>query len=253
MESDPDIKHLMDICFRLEGLTMTHASKHAAGVVISPEPLRDVLPLYIPSKTNELVTQYAMTELETLGYLKMDFLGLTNLTVIDRALDAIKRNHNVAIDLDKLPLNDKKTFELLAQGKTSCVFQFESSGIKEVLYKLQPTKFEDLIAVNALYRPGPLGSGMVDDFIDRRHGRKKTTYLFKELEPILNETYGVIVYQEQVMKIASAIAGYSLGSADILRRAMGKKKVEVMAEQKKLFLQGAEKNNFASKKAGELF
>lgn len=252
MESDPDIKHLMDICFRLEGLTR-HASKHAAGVVISPEPLRDVLPLYIPSKTTELVTQYAMTELETLGYLKMDFLGLTNLTVIDKALAAIKKNHEVEIDLDKVALDDQKAFELLAQGKTSCVFQFESSGIKEVLYKLQPTKFEDLIAVNALYRPGPLGSGMVDDFIDRRHERKKTTYLFPELEPILAETYGVIVYQEQVMKIASAIAGYSLGGADILRRAMGKKKVEVMAEQKKKFLAGAEKKGFNQKKAGELF
>ena len=176
MESDPDIKHLMDICFRLEGLTR-HASKHAAGVVISPEPLHDVLPLYIPSKTNELVTQYAMTELETLGYLKMDFLGLTNLTVINQALDAIKRNHGVTINLDTLHLDDPATFALLAQGKTSCVFQFESSGIKEVLYKLQPTKFEDLIAVNALYRPGPLGSGMVDDFIERRHGRKNNLSL----------------------------------------------------------------------------
>ncbi|MGD1997499.1 MAG: DNA polymerase III subunit alpha, partial [Candidatus Dependentiae bacterium] len=252
MDSDPEVKRLMDICFRLEGLTR-HASKHAAGVVISPEPLRDVLPLYVPSKTTELVTQYAMTELETLGYLKMDFLGLTNLTVIEYALKAIEKNHGKLINLDKLPLDDPKTFALLANGKTSCVFQFESSGIKEVLYKLQPTRFEDLIAVNALYRPGPLGSGMVDDFIDRRHGRKKTTYLFKELEPILSETYGVIVYQEQVMKIASAVAGYSLGGADILRRAMGKKKVEVMAEQKKKFLCGSKERGFDEKKAGELF
>jgi len=252
MESNPNIKHLMDICFKLEGLTR-HASKHAAGVVISPEPLHDVLPLYIPSKTNELVTQYAMTELEMLGYLKMDFLGLKNLTIIDNALENIKKNHGVHINLDKLSLQDEKTFDLLAQGKTSCVFQFESSGIKDVLFKLHPTKFEDLIAVNALYRPGPLGSGMVDDFIDRRHGRKKTTYLFPELEPILAETYGVIVYQEQVMKIASTIAGYSLGGADILRRAMGKKKVEVMAEQKKMFLKGAKERGFHEKKAGDLF
>ena len=252
MNSDPDIKHLMDICFKLEGLTR-HASKHAAGVVISPEPLRDVLPLYIPPKTTELVTQYTMTDLESLGFLKMDFLGLTNLTVIDKALQSIKKNHGIDINLDKMPLDDPKTFQLLCQGKSSCVFQFESSGIKEVLYKLQPSRFEDLIAVNALYRPGPLGSGMVDDFIDRRHGRKKTTYAFAELEPILGETYGVIVYQEQVMRIASVIAGYSLGSADILRRAMGKKKAEVMAEQKLEFVAGAKKLNYDEKKAGDLF
>ncbi len=252
MNSDPDIQHLMDICFKLEGLTR-HASKHAAGVVISPEPLRDVLPLYIPPKTNELVTQYTMTDLESLGFLKMDFLGLTNLTVIDKALASIAKNHGITINLDKIPLDDPKTFQLLCQGKSSCVFQFESSGIKEVLYKLQPSRFEDLIAVNALYRPGPLGSGMVDDFIDRRHGRKKTTYSFPELEPILGETYGVIVYQEQVMRIASVIAGYSLGGADILRRAMGKKKAEVMAEQKLAFVTGAKKLNYDEKKAGELF
>jgi len=252
MNSDPDIKHLMDICFKLEGLTR-HASKHAAGVVISPEPLRDVLPLYIPPKTNELVTQYTMTDLELLGYLKMDFLGLTNLTVIDLALKSIEKNHGVTINLDKLSLDDPKTFELLGMGKTSCVFQFESSGIKDVLFKLQPSRFEDLIAVNALYRPGPLGSGMVDDFIERRHGRKKTTYAFPELEPILGETYGVIVYQEQVMRIASVIGGYSLGGADILRRAMGKKKADVMAEQKKQFVEGAAKGKFDEKKAGDLF
>jgi len=252
MESKPEVKHLMQICFKLEGLTR-HASKHAAGVVISPEPLKNVLPLYIPAKTDELVTQYAMTELETLGFLKMDFLGLKNLTIIDRALKAIENNHDIKLDLDKLPLDDVKTFELIAQGKTSCVFQFESSGIKEVLYKLHPSKFEDLIAVNALYRPGPLGSGMVDDFIERRHGRKRTTYQFPELEPVLGETYGVIVYQEQVMKIASVIAGYSLGAADILRRAMGKKKTNVMAEQKKQFIAGAKKRNFDAKKSEELF
>jgi len=252
MTSDPDIKHLMDICFKLEGLTR-HASKHAAGVVISPEPLSNVLPLYIPPKTTELVTQYTMNDLEALGFLKMDFLGLTNLSVIEQALVNIEKNHSIRINLDKIPLDDKKTFELLCLGKSNCVFQFESSGIKEVLFKLQPSKFEDLIALNALYRPGPLGSGMVDDFIDRRHGRKKTTYAFPELEPILGETYGVIVYQEQVMKIASVIAGYSLGGADILRRAMGKKKAEVMAEQKAAFVAGAVSLKFNEKKAGDLF
>lgn len=252
VENNPGVNKLMQLCLRLEGLTR-HASKHAAGVVISPEPLNKMLPLYVPSKTNELVTQYAMTELESVGFLKMDFLGLKNLTVIDRALKAIKKRHNFDIDPDKIAMDDPKSFELLRAGKTSGIFQFESEGIREVMRKLKPEKFEDLIALNALYRPGPLGSGMVDDFIDRRHGRKKTTYMFKELEPILKETYGVIVYQEQVMKIASTIAGYTLGGSDILRRAMGKKKVDVMAEHKKIFVNGAKERNFDTKKAAELF
>ena len=252
IESDGEVKHLMDLCFKLEGITR-HASKHAAGVVISPEPLRDVLPLYVPARSTDVVTQYAMTELETLGFLKMDFLGLTNLTVIDRTIKAIKKNHGVDIDLDHIPLDDQPALDVVRQGRTSGIFQFESEGIKEVLRKLQPDKFEDLIAVNALYRPGPLGSGMVDDFIERRHGRKKVTYLFPELEPVLSETHGIIVYQEQVMKIAATIAGYSLGAADILRKAMGKKKVDVMAEQKERFLAGATERGFDGKKAAELF
>jgi DNA polymerase-3 subunit alpha len=253
IDSNPQVKRLFDICFKLEGLTR-HASKHAAGVVISPENLADCLPLFVPAKgNNELVSQYAMTELEAVGFLKMDFLGLQNLTVIERALKAIKKNHGIDINLDKLPFDDKKTFDLICKGQTKGVFQFESEGIGEVLRKLQPDKFEDLIAVNALYRPGPLGSGMVDDYIDRRHGRKPTTYMFPELEPVLAETYGVIVYQEQVMKIASVIGGYTLGGADILRRAMGKKKVDVMAQQKALFVEGAKKGGFDEKKAAELF
>ncbi len=252
IESNPKVKKLFDICFKLEGLTR-HASKHAAGVVISPEPLAQTMPLYIPSKTTDLVAQYAMTELEAIGFLKMDFLGLKNLTVIDKALKAIKKNHGIDINLDKLPLDDVKTLALLCRGETNSIFQFESDGIKEVLRKLQPDKFEDLIAVNALYRPGPLGAGMVDDYIERRHGRQKVVYIFPELEPVLSETYGVIVYQEQVMKIASVIAGYSLGSADILRRAMGKKKADVMAEQKALFVDGAKNCKFDTRKAGELF
>lgn len=252
VENNLNVRKLVQLCLKLEGLTR-HASKHAAGVVISPAPLQEMLPLYIPARTNELVTQYAMTELESVGFLKMDFLGLKNLTVIDRTLKAIKKNHDVDINLDLLPMDDPKAFDLLRAGETSGIFQFESEGIREVLRKLQPDKFEDLIAVNALYRPGPLGSGMVDDFIDRRHGRKKTTYMFAELQPILEETYGVIVYQEQVMKIASAIAGYSLGGSDILRRAMGKKKIDVMAEHKKIFIKGAKERNFDGKKAEELF
>jgi DNA polymerase-3 subunit alpha len=252
IDSNPEVKKLFDISFKLEGLTR-HASKHAAGVVISPTPLAETLPLYIPAKTTDLVAQYAMTELESIGYLKMDFLGLKNLTVIDRALKAINRNYGVEINLDLLELDDPKVFELLSEGKSNAIFQFESDGLKEVLRKLKPSKFEDLIAVNALYRPGPLGAGMVDDFIERRHGRQKVTYMFPELEPVLSETYGVIVYQEQVMKIASVIAGYSLGASDLLRRAMGKKKAEEMAKQKSLFVSGANTLGFNTKKAAEVF
>lgn len=252
IENNVQVAKVFEIAFKLEGVTR-HASKHAAGIVISPEPIDEVLPVYVPPKSNELVTQYAMTELEALGFLKIDLLGLKNLTLIERALQLIKKNHEVSINLDKLPLDDPKTFHLICQGKTSGVFQLESSGLKEVLQKLQPEKFEDIIAVNALYRPGPLGSGMVDDFIERKQGRQKIVYLFPELKPILEETYGVIVYQEQVLKIASAIGGYSLGEADILRKAMGKKKVEVMAEQREIFLKKSVANNFDGKKAGELF
>lgn len=252
IETNHQAAEMIDICRVLEGLTR-HASKHAAGVVISPEPLRDVLPLYIPQKSTELVTQYPMFELEALGFLKMDFLGLKNLTVISRTVQAIKERRGIDIDLDKLPRDDEATFKLLGQGKTCGVFQFEGEGVTEVIKRLKPDKFEDLIAVNALYRPGPLGSGMVEDFIEGRHGRKTPTYMFDELKPILSETYGVIVYQEQVMKVASAIAGYSLGGADILRRAMGKKKVEVMDEQRKIFMEGAAKKGFDAKKSEKLF
>jgi len=250
--SNPQVAHLFDLAFRLEGLTR-HASKHAAGIVISPQPIDEVLPVYIPPKSTELVTQYAMTELEKLGFLKIDFLGLKNLTLVDRILKMIKKTRNENIDIDKIPMDDPKAFELICQGKTSGVFQLESSGLKDVLRRLQPERFEDIIAVNALYRPGPLGSGMVDDFIARRHGKQKFEYLMSDLEPILKETYGVIVYQEQVMKIASAIGGYSLGEADILRRAMGKKKIDVMTQQRELFLSRANERNYDAKKSGELF
>lgn len=252
IDNNPRTKHVFDIAFKLEGLTR-HASKHAAGIVISPEPVDEVLPVYIPPKTNDLVAQYAMTELESIGFLKIDFLGLKNLTLIDRVLKLVKEIHGISLNMDKLPLDDLKAFELICNGLTSGVFQLESSGLKEVLRKLKPDKFEDIIAVNALYRPGPLGSGMVDDFIERRHGRQQIKYLFPELEPILAETFGVIVYQEQVMKIASAIGGYSLGEADILRRAMGKKKAEVMAEQSAIFVEKASARGFNGKKAQELF
>ncbi len=252
IDSNPHVANLFEIAERLEGLTR-HASKHAAGIVISPERIDEVLPVYVPPKTTDLVTQYAMTELETLGFLKMDFLGLKTLTLIDKTVKLIREQHGVDLVVDKLPLDDTKTFALLGAGNTSGVFQLESSGLKEVLRKLQPSKFEDIIAVNALYRPGPLGSGMVDDFIERRHGRQKVTYLLPELAEVLEETYGVIVYQEQVMKIASVIGGYSLGEADILRRAMGKKKAEVMAEQSAIFVSKSQARGKDPKKAQELF
>lgn len=252
IEKNEKIAHIFELAYKLEGLTR-HASKHAAGIVISPQPVEEVLPLYIPPKGNELVAQYAMTELESIGFLKIDFLGLKNLTLIDRVVLQIKKQHDPSFDIERIPLDDDPTFALLCAGKTSGVFQLESDGLKEVLRKLHPDKFEDIIAVNALYRPGPLGSGMVDDYIERRHGRQKISYLFDELEPILQETYGVIVYQEQVMKIASAIGGYSLGEADILRRAMGKKKADVMAEQREIFIKRSIERNFNEQKAGELF
>lgn len=252
VENNPQLKKLFDISFRLEGLTR-HASKHAAGVVITPKALKTIVPLYVPAKTTDLVTQYAMTELETLGFLKMDFLGLKNLSVVEEALQWIKKNHGVTIDLDLLALDDPGVFKLLGEGKCSGIFQFEGEGVTDVIRRLKPEKFEDLIAVNALYRPGPLSSGMVDDFINRRHGKVETTYQFKELEPILSETYGVIVYQEQVQKIAVAIGNYTLGGADLLRRAMGKKKPEEMAKQKNIFLDGAKQLGFDSKKAEDLF
>ena len=252
IECNPKVAKIFDLAYRLEGL-IRHASKHAAGIVISPEPVDEVLPLYVPAKSTELVTQYAMTELETLGFLKIDFLGLKNLTLVDKAIKLIKQLHGVDINIDDLDLTDEQTFALIADGGTSGVFQLESNGLKDVLRRLQPSTFEDIIAVNALYRPGPLGSGMVDDFIERRHGRQKISYLFPELEPILKDTYGVIVYQEQVMKIASAIAGYSLGQSDILRRAMGKKKIEVMAEQRQIFIENSIKRGFNEKKSAELF
>jgi DNA polymerase-3 subunit alpha len=246
------IRRIFDVAFRLEGVTR-HASKHAAGIVITPEPVHEMLPIFIPPKEQAIVTQYAMTELETLGFLKIDLLGLKNLTLIRNALLLIEKNRGVKIDIDHIPLDDPITFKLIQDGKTSGVFQLESDGLKEVLRKLKPDKFEDIIAVNALYRPGPLGSGMVDDYILRRHGKQDINYFFDELKDVLQETYGVIVYQEQVMKIASVIGGYSLGEADILRRAMGKKKADVMAEQKKLFVDRAVNRNYDQKKSDELF
>jgi DNA polymerase III subunit alpha len=242
---------LMNTSQALEGL-VRHASTHAAGVVISPEPLTEFLPLYKGNK-GEVVTQYAMEDIEQLGLLKMDFLGLRTLTVLHNTLRLIKDSYGTEFTLEDIPLDDAKTYQLLSEARSFGVFQLESQGLRDILRKLKPSVFEDVIALVALYRPGPLGSGMIDDFIQRKHGKAAVAYLLPELEPILKETYGIIVYQEQVMQIASAIAGFSLGNADLLRRAMGKKKPEVMAEQRETFLKGAIERGFDQKKAEELF
>src|SRR5690606_7888157 len=215
-------------------------------------PLIELIPLYKSNK-DEITTQYPMSDLERLGLLKMDFLGLTTLTVIEQTLDQIREQKKEQINLAEIPLNDPKTLELFCAGRTSGIFQFESAGMRDILRRLQPSRFEDLIALNALYRPGPIQGGMIDDFIDRRHGRVQVTYELPELEEILKETYGVIVYQEQVMQIASVLAGFSLGEADLLRRAMGKKKKSVMEAQRKKFLRGAQARGFDAGKAARIF
>ena len=233
----------------LEGMNR-HASTHAAGVVIAPGDLIDYVPLYRNPKTEEITTQVDMNGLEELGLLKMDFLGLRTLTVIDKTLKMLKAR-DVELDLDKIPPADKSTFELFSRGQTIGVFQFESGGMREFLKKLRPTCLEDLIAMNALHRPGPMA--FIDDFIDRKHGRGEITYPHPALESILNETYGVIVYQEQVMQIANAIAGFSLAQADILRRAMGKKKPKGMARMEAEFLKGAGEKGVDENTARDIF
>jgi len=247
----PRYEQLIDVASRLEGLAR-HASTHAAGVVIAPRPLIELVPLFKSNK-DEISTQYPMTDLERLGLLKMDFLGLTTLTVIEQTLQQIKQQLGVEINLDEIPLDDPKTLKLFSEGRTSGIFQFESSGMRDILCRLQPNRFEDLIALNALYRPGPIQGGMIDDFIDRRHGRVQVTYELPQLEEILKETYGVIVYQEQVMQIANRLAGFTLGEADLLRKAMGKKNKVVMEAQRKKFLQGAEQRNIDAQKARHIF
>lgn len=250
-EENKEVRTLLDLARRIEGMCR-HASVHAAGVVIADRPLTYYVPLQRMNE-GEIVTQFDMDALQELGLLKMDFLGLRTLTVIERALRIIKNTRGEEIRLDRIPLDDRATYELLARGETIGVFQLESAGMRELLKRLKPEHIEDLIAILALYRPGPLGSGMIDDFIDRKQGRVPVTYPHPSLEPILRETYGVIVYQEQVMKIASEFAGFTLGEADILRRAMGKKKPEVMKEQREKFVNGAVQRGHSREKAEELF
>jgi DNA polymerase-3 subunit alpha len=251
VNSDERLKDLMAVAQRLEGLAR-HASTHAAGVVISPQPLTDVVPVY---KTNrdEITTQYDMNALERVGLLKMDFLGLTTLTVLHDTVRMIEQNRGVKIDIDTLALDDADTYKLFTRGDTTAIFQFESHGMRDILRRYQPTRIEDLTALNALYRPGPIQGGMIDDFINRKHGKTKVSYELPQLKEILEETYGVILYQEQVMQIANSLASFSLGEADILRRAMGKKKKEEMAAQRAKFMAGCATNKIPEKKAERIF
>jgi len=251
VNSDEKLKDLMAVALRLEGLSR-HASTHAAGVVISPQPLTDLVPIY---KTNrdEITTQFDMNALERIGLLKMDFLGLTTLTVLHDAVKMVEQNRGVKIDIDNLALDDAETYKLFARGDTTAIFQFESHGMRDILRRYQPTRIEDLTALNALYRPGPIQGGMIDDFINRKHGKTKVSYELPQLQHILQETYGVILYQEQVMQIANRLASFSLGEADILRRAMGKKKKEEMASQRAKFLNGCANNKIPEKKAERIF
>ena len=250
-EEDEQIKELIETAQKLEGLPR-HAGTHAAGVVISRDPLDTYLPLQKSAECG-VITQFAKENVEEIGLLKMDFLGLRTLTVINKAVDMIKQNHGVTIDFNTMPMDDRKTYQLLCDGESIGVFQLESGGLRAIMKELQPNDLEDVIALVALYRPGPLNSGMADDFIQRKHGRKEIEYLHPLLEPILKPTYGVILYQEQVMRIASDLAGFSLGQADMLRRAMGKKKPEIIAAMKQDFLDGAEKNHVDRSIAAKVF
>ncbi len=250
-ETDPTIKELLTIAEALEGLPR-HASTHAAGVVISPHPITETVPLYKGPK-GETLTQYEMKSVQEMGLIKFDLLGLNNLTVIQYALRTIERTHGLKVDLIRIPMDDPETYQLLARGDTNGVFQLESSGMKDLLIKSKPQNFEDLIALNALYRPGPLKSGMVADYIKRKHGEVPVEYPHPLLEGILKETLGIIVYQEQVMQIASLLADYSMGEADTLRKAMGKKIPEVMAQQRNRFLEGTKKKRIDQKKAEAIF
>ena len=247
---EPEIQELIKHAKVLEGMNR-NASKHAAGVVITPGDVSDYVPLANAVAQNDIVTQYNMKDIEQAGLLKMDFLGLRTLTIIRDTLSLIKKNHSVEIDIDEIPLDDEKSYQLFAKGHTTGIFQFESPPMREHLKKLDPTSLSDLAAMNALYRPGPME--FIDQFIDRKFGRKQVEYLHPILEDILKETYGIIVYQEQVIQIANKIGGMSLAEADILRRAMGKKDLLAMKEQKTKFIAGADAKGINKKIAEEIF
>jgi len=250
-ESDPVAKQIMKYAPRLEGLPR-HTGVHAAGVVIGEKPLIDIIPLTKERKEGQTVVQFEKGPTEEIGLLKMDFLGLKNLTIVQEAIEHIEKNHGVKLDPMGLPLNDEKTFELFCRGDTAGVFQLESPGMRDTLRQVAPDSIEDIIAINALYRPGPMQ--FIPDYIKRKHGREKVTYDHPVLEPILKETYGIIVYQEQIQQAARDLAGFSLGEGDILRRAMGKKKPEEMAKQRGKFVEGcATEHNIPKAKAEKIF
>ena len=256
-ESDEEVKDLIDMARILEGVTR-NAGKHAGGVVIAPTTITDFSPLYCDDEGKNPVTQFDKNDVETAGLVKFDFLGLRTLTIIQWAIDMIKEGKNVDVDISAIPLEDPKSFRTLQNAETTAVFQLESRGMKELIKRLKPDCFEDIIALVALFRPGPLQSGMVDNFIDRKHGREEISYPDAEyqhecLKEILEPTYGIILYQEQVMQIAQEMAGYSLGGADLLRRAMGKKKPEEMAKQRGTFAEGAKSNNIDPDLAMKIF
>src|SRR3989339_530784 len=252
-ESNSDAKRLLNFSRKLEGVAR-HSSTHACGVLITPKVLTEYTPIqYSATGENDVVSQYSLHPVEDLGLLKMDFLGLKNLTIIEHALEVIYKIHGKKIDLDNIELDNEKTYKLFQEGKTTGVFQFESSGMKKYLRKLKPTQFEDLVAMVALYRPGPLNSGMVDEFIDRKHGRKEIVFAHKIMEESLKNTYGVIVYQEQVMQLSKDMAGFTGGQADTLRKAMGKKIADLMAKMKVEFVAGCEKNKLPKRLAEDTF
>ncbi|HJR06796.1 MAG TPA: DNA polymerase III subunit alpha [Pyrinomonadaceae bacterium] len=251
VERDAQTKKVIEIARRLEGCAR-HSSVHAAGVVISPLPLEELIPVAVNNK-HEFTTQFEMSDLEKTGMLKMDFLGLTTLSIINQCCKTIREMHGREIVWSEIPLDDAETYKLFGMGRTEAVFQFESTGMQEICRKLKPKSIEDLSALNALYRPGPLDGGMVDDYIDRYHGKKPVEYLTPEMEEILSNTYGILVYQEQIMQLAQRLGGYSLGEADLMRRAMGKKNREEMAVHEQKFMDGCAKNKIQKKKAREIF
>ncbi len=251
IENDPQVKEVVDLALRIEGCAR-HSSVHAAGVVISPKPLYELVPVALSGK-NELTSQYTMGDLEKVGMLKMDFLALTTLTIISDCLKTLKQSTGIEIDWSQIPLDDRKALDLFAEGRTEAIFQFESSGMRQICQRLKPKELEDLAALNALYRPGPLDGGMVDDFISRHRGEKKVKYIIPEMEEILRNTYGILVYQEQIMQLAQKLAGYTLGEADMMRRAMGKKKREEMAVHAEKFVSGSVSRGIEKEKAEEIF
>ncbi len=256
IKDDDEVQEIMNLSFKLEG-GIRNIGKHAGGVVIAPGSLSDFSPIYFDSDTSSVLTQFDKDDVEKIGLVKFDFLGLRTLTIIDKAIksinDDLASQNKDLLDISSIDLNDSKVFELLSAGKTTAVFQLESPGMKDLIKRLKPTKFEEIVALLALFRPGPLDSGMHDEFVNRKNGKVPVTYPHKLLEPVLSETYGVILYQEQVMESARVLAGYSLGQADILRRAMGKKQVEEMDKQRTIFVNGCKDNNIKEDLANKIF